>query len=77
MFVRSGVDIDYAMEEWMEIVKLLRAIGILILVWTQGLIVYLNLNQYRGFSEFVELEWYKEKKLHKPMHDPYEPDLFT
>ena len=77
MFIRSGVDIDYAMEEWMEIVKLMKAIGILILVWTQGLIVYLNLNQYRGFSEFVELEWYKEKKNEKPMHDPYEPDLFT
>ena len=59
------------------ILKLLRAIGILILVWTQGLIVYLNLNQYRGFSEFVELEWYKEKKSKNPMHDPYEPDLFT
>ena len=47
----------------MEIMKLIKAIGILLMVWTQGLIIYLNLNQYRGFSEFVELEWYKENRL--------------
>lgn len=64
------------MEERMEIIKLIKAVGILIMVWTQGLIIYLNLNQYRYFQEFVELEWYKENKNQKPMHDPYEPDLF-
>tara|TARA_Y100000996_G_C22352733_1_gene573500 strand:+ start:249 stop:446 length:198 start_codon:yes stop_codon:yes gene_type:complete len=65
------------MEERMEIMKLIKAIGILLMVWTQGLIIYLNLNQYRGFSEFVELEWYKENRKEKPIHDPYEPDLFV
>jgi len=61
----------------MEIMKLIKAIGILLMVWTQGLIIYLNLNQYRGFSEFVELEWYKENRKEKPIQDPYEPDLFV
>lgn len=61
----------------MEIMKLIKAIGILLMVWTQGLIIYLNLNQYRGFSEFVQLEWYKENKKEKPIQDPYEPDLFV
>tara|TARA_B100001778_G_C18433863_1_gene559103 strand:- start:354 stop:551 length:198 start_codon:yes stop_codon:yes gene_type:complete len=65
------------MEERMEIMKLIKAIGILLMVWTQGLIIYLNLNQYRGFSEFVELEWYKENRKEKPIQDPYEPDLFV
>ena len=60
----------------MEIIKLIKAVGILIMVWTQGLIIYLNLNQYRYFQEFVQLEWYKEKKNQKPIQDPYEPDLF-
>ena len=64
------------MEERMEIIKLIKAVGILIMVWTQGLIIYLNLNQYRYFQEFVQLEWYKEKDKPEPMHDPYEPDLF-
>jgi len=77
LFIRSGVDIDYAMEERMEIMKLIKAIGILLMVWTQGLIIYLNLNQYRGFSEFVQLEWYKENRKEKPIQDPYEPDLFV
>ena len=61
----------------MEIIRLIKAIGILLMVWTQGLIIYLNLNQYRGFSEFVELEWYKENRKEKPIQDPYEPDLFV
>ena len=61
----------------MEIMKLIKAIGILLMVWTQGLIIYLNLNQYRGFSEFVELKWYKENRKEKPIQDPYEPDLFV
>ena len=61
----------------MEIMKLIKAIGILLMVWTQGLIIYLNLNQYRGFSEFVQLEWYKENRKEKPIQDPYEPDLFV
>ena len=60
----------------MEIIKLIKAVGILIMVWTQGLIIYLNLNQYRYFQEFVQLEWYKENKKEKPIQDPYEPDLF-
>ena len=47
------------------------------MVLTQWGVVVLNLNQYRGFSEFVELEWYKENRKEKPMHDPYEPDLFV
>ena len=64
------------MEERMEIIKLIKAVGILIMVWTQGLIIYLNLNQYRYFQEFVQLEWYKENKKEKPIQDPYEPDLF-
>ena len=64
------------MEERMEIIKLIKAVGILIMVWTQGLIIYLNLNQYRYFQEFVQLEWYKENKNQKPIQDPYEPDLF-
>ena len=61
----------------MEIIRLIKAIGILLMVWTQGLIIYLNLNQYRGFSEFVQLEWYKENRKEKPIQDPYEPDLFV
>ena len=61
----------------MEIMKLIKAIGILLMVWTQGLIIYLNLNQYRGFSEFVELEWYKENRKEKHIQYPYEPDLFV
>tara|TARA_B100000287_G_scaffold217512_1_gene205162 strand:- start:129 stop:314 length:186 start_codon:yes stop_codon:yes gene_type:complete len=60
----------------MEIIKLIKAVGILIMVWTQGLIIYLNLNQYRYFHQFVQLEWYKENKKEKPIQDPYEPDLF-
>ena len=63
----------------MIFVKLLRAICVLCMVWMQGIVVLLNLNQYGIFQTFVNIEFYEvnpPKKDIVPI-DPYEPDLFV
>ena len=63
----------------MIFVKLLRALLILVITWTQGIVVLLNLNQYGIFQKFVNIEFYEVNppKKDMPPIDPYEPDLFV
>ena len=63
----------------MIFVKLLRALLILVITWTRGIVVLLNLNQYGIFQTFVNIEFYEVNppKKDMPPIDPYEPDLFV
>tara|TARA_R110002020_G_scaffold172623_9_gene363008 strand:+ start:1304 stop:1501 length:198 start_codon:yes stop_codon:yes gene_type:complete len=63
-----------------SIIELMKALIVLGMVLIQWGIVYLNLNQWGIFQNFVEIQWYEEHpKQEEPMmiQDPYEPDLFT
>tara|TARA_B100001564_G_C20035684_1_gene400915 strand:- start:187 stop:384 length:198 start_codon:yes stop_codon:yes gene_type:complete len=63
-----------------SIIELMKALIVLSMVLIQWGIVYLNLNQWGIFQNFVEIQWYEEHpKQEEPMmiQDPYEPDLFT
>ena len=63
----------------MVFVELLRALLILVITWTQGIVVLLNLNQYGIFQTFVDIEFYETNPPKKDIVpvDPYEPDLFV
>ena len=57
--------------------KLFKALIILLLTLLQWAIVYINLNRWKSFQAFVDIEWYEEKQHSMPIEDPYEPNLFT
>ena len=62
------------------VLGLLKALGVFTMVMIQWGIVYLNLNQWGIFQNFVQIEWYEEHPKQEdtlPMEDPYEPELFT
>ena len=47
------------------VLGLLKALGVFTMVMIQWGIVYLNLNQWGIFQNFVQIEWYEEHYLHR------------